>query len=117
MTVIHEPISGRDFGLLREVSGLSLRAVAHALGVHFGTLARWEAGASPVAPQRAAQWREALQAAAQLRVAGLEVHGWPLRELRRRTEMGRVLAWLTAPVSSPSDAALPTCAATGPIEV
>jgi DNA-binding XRE family transcriptional regulator len=63
--------NGAEFGQMRKLLDLSLRAVAGELGISPTTLQRWEASNRPLSEQRLTNWGDALARADMARVAGV----------------------------------------------
>lgn len=91
-------VTGADLARQRLALGLSLNAVAGALGVHPITLSRWEHDRTPVLAERRERWEASLRTCAQCRATQLAKEGFTLQDLPR--EMARLLRRYTADVGA-----------------
>lgn len=75
--------TGRTYALMRLAAGVSLRAVAAALGVAPETLRHWEIGRAPLPADRAAAWSQAIAHVLAARERELARAGFTRRDLAR----------------------------------
>jgi DNA-binding XRE family transcriptional regulator len=77
---------GAEFGQMRKMLDLSLRAVAGEIGISPTTLQRWEASNRPLTEMRLTNWADAIQRAEMARVAGVRRATLGRRSARRQRQ-------------------------------